>query len=122
MRKFLYASVASLALLGASSDAFAGPPGFYGGGNFAAPFPAGPNFSGYNYYASPYGYRTYNTYNYTATPWGWSGYQSQGTFVRPYVNAPLHSVYYDPFARTYRYGTGYRNTPNFYYQFYNYGW
>jgi hypothetical protein len=35
--------------------------------------------------------------------------------VRPYVMAPYHSVYFDPFANTYRYSTGYLNTPSYYY-------
>ncbi len=108
------------------SPSVAGPPGFYSGGAFVTPFTPtpfaiGPTTSGFNYYSSPYGYKTFNSYNYTPTPWGWSGYQTQGTIVRPIVNAPYHSVYWDPFANTYRYSTGYRNTPNFYSGF-RYGW
>lgn len=121
MKRILFAAIVGLALCAMPSVSLAAPPGLYASGNYVAPFPVGPTASGYNYYSSPYGYRTFNNYNYTATPWGWSGYQTQGTYIRPYVNAPTHSVYWDPFANTYRYATGYTNTPSFY-QYYRVGW
>jgi len=121
MRKIIFASLLGLVMFSGSAAVNAGPPGFYAGGNYRTAFPNGQTTAGYNYYSSPYGYQTFNSYNYAATPWGWSGYQSQGTFIRPYVNAPVHSVYWDPFANTYRYGTGRLNTPSFY-SYQSFGW
>jgi hypothetical protein len=31
--------------------------------------------------------------------------------------APYRSVYFDPFANTFRYSTGYLNTPSYYYYY-----
>jgi len=109
-KKYLLTGVAFLALMLMPNLASAGPPGFYGGGVYAtpnpwgyAPFPVGPTTSGFNYYSSPYGYRTYNSYSYTPTPWGVQGYQYSGTQVQPYSVGPRHFVYWDPFANQYRY-------------------
>jgi hypothetical protein len=120
MKKILIAAVLGLALCALPSVASAAPPGFYAGGYYSTPFP-GPMAQGFNYYSSPYGYRTYNTYGFGLTPWGPTGYSYGATFVRPYVNAPRHSVYWDPFNNTYQYSTGYMNTPTFY-NYYRFGW
>ncbi len=119
MRKFCFALIIGLGMLAASASVQAAPPGFYQGGTVVSPF--GPTVSGFNSFQSPYGYRTFNNYSYSQTPWGWSGYQSQGTYVRPYSVGPVHSVYWDPFANTYRYGTGRLNTPSFY-SYQRFGW
>jgi len=125
MKKILFAAIVGLALCIGSNSAFAAPPGFYSGGTFVSPgaagvaympyslgvpYVTGPTTSGFNYYSSPYGYRTYNAFSYTPTPFGPAGYQTQGTFVRPYVTAPYHSVYWNPFLNTYQYGSGYLNS------------
>ncbi|MCE9531308.1 MAG: hypothetical protein K8T89_09330 [Planctomycetes bacterium] len=130
MKRLLLASVFCLAIVALPSIAAAGPPGYYANGIWVntnpywnAPFPVGPTTSGFSYYSSPYGYRTYNSYSYTPTPWGVSGYNYSGTMVRPLATGPLHSVYWDPFANQYRYSTGYSNTPNYFsYNRYGYGW
>jgi hypothetical protein len=119
MKKLILAAAASLGLFAASAEA--APPGFYAGGYYSSPFPAFPAAQGFNYFSSPYGYRTYSSYGTALTPWGFSNYNFGGTFVRPYVNGRFHSVYWDPFANTYQYNTGFMNTPTFY-QFYRFGW
>ncbi len=119
MKNLLLAAILGLALFVAQSAAFAAPPGFYSSGSvvtpnagympysLTTPYATGPTTSGFNYYSSPYGYRTLNAYSYTPTVWGWSGYQTQRTYVKPYVNGPWHSVYWNPFLYTYQYGPGY---------------
>ncbi len=54
-------------------------------------------------FKSPYGYQTYSAYSTTPTPWGWNTTFTGGTFVRPYVTGPTHSIYRDPFLNNYQY-------------------
>jgi len=116
MKKFILAVIAGLALSAATAEA--APPGLYGSGVYATPFPSA---QGYNFYASPYGYRTFNSYGTALTPFGFSNYNFGGTFVQPYVSGRYHSVYWDPFANTYQYAPGRFNSPSFY-QYYRFGW
>jgi hypothetical protein len=118
MKKFVLAAVLGLALFALPNAAEARPPGFYANGYAVNPFPYAPSAQGFNYYSSPYGYRTFNSYGTMATPFGFSNYNYGGTFVRPYSVGPMHSVYWNPFTNSYQYTTGSLNTPTFY----NFGW
>ena len=114
MKKILFAAIIGLALCAAPSVTFAGPPGFYGGGTWVSPFPAspfalGPTTTGFNYYASPYGYQQSNSYSVTPTIWGWDTSYSSTTAIRPLAGGPTHSVYWDPFNNTYQYMYGVGN-------------
>jgi hypothetical protein len=121
MKKVILAAVVAVALCAIPATVEAAPPGFYAGGYYTTPFPLYPSTQGFSYYSSPYGYQTYSTFGVGLTPWGWSMYNYGGTSVRPYVNAPYHSVYWDPFNNTYQYSTGYLNTPTWSYG-YRYGY
>jgi hypothetical protein len=95
------------------------PPGIYSYNNWTAPYvsPYPVPYGGASY-VSPYGYSSY--YNYGAYPvpyYGYQPYYNSGTYIRPYVMAPYHSIYFDPFANTYRYSSGYLNSPRYNYYF-----
>jgi len=93
--------------------------GYYYRGNFVNPYVAPPAYGGYAAYVSPYGYRTFSNYGAYPGPYGYNSYYNTGTFDRPYVSGPFHSVYWNPFANTYQYTTGYLNTPTYAYGVYN---
>ena len=80
-----------------------------------APYYYGPPLAGSTVYSSPYGYQTYSNYAISPGPYGYA-YSSSGTSIRPYYSGPYHSIYWDPFANTYRYTGGYLNTPSYYYR------
>jgi hypothetical protein len=48
---------------------------------------------------------------------GYNAFYSTTTAVRPIYSGPYHSIIWDPYANTYRYGPGYLNSPN--YSFYS---
>jgi hypothetical protein len=75
--------------------------------------PVVPPAYGYGAVVSPYGYQSAYNYGMYPTPWGYNTFYNYGTQVRPYMTAPFHSVYFDPFRNTYRYGPGYVNTPRY---------
>jgi hypothetical protein len=88
--------------------------GYYRSRAYVSPYyPAAYRYSSF---ASPYGYRTFSSYGVTPTVYGPSTFYRTGTTIRPFYTGPVHSVYFDPFAGNYRYGTGYLNTPSFYFQ------
>lgn len=66
-----------------------------------------------NVLATPWGYQSRTT---TASPYGITNNYSSGTIGVPYVRGPMHSVWFDPVTRTYRYSTGTQNTPVIQYQ------
>jgi len=70
-------------------------------------------------YIGPYGYRGFYNFNAYPTPYGYNTLYNYGAWQQPYVSAPFHSVYFNPYANTYQYNTGYLNTPTFSY-FYGY--
>jgi len=94
------------------SESRAQPLGFYSSGYRYGVNPyVPPTYRAYSSFASPYGYRTFSSYTAYPTPFGYNTAYNTGTAVRPYVSGPFHSVYFDPFANTYRYTSGYLNTP-----------
>ena len=87
---------------------------------YVTPFPAPPtNF--YRSYVSPWGYQSYYNYGTYPTPWGFNTYQREIVRHRPIYSGPAHSVYWDPWANTYRYSTGIYNSPSYSYR-YRVGW
>lgn len=80
------------------------------------PYYFGPPVYGQSTFTSPYGYRTFSNYGIQYGYYGPQAYRATGTAVRPYSVGPFHSVYFDPFANTYRYTTGYGNTPTYRYR------
>ena len=116
--RYLAIALASLGLAGLPTESRAQYPlGYYSNGYVVNPYV--PAYRGYAAYASPYGYRTFSNYGVYPGPFGYNSYYNTGTVARPYVNGPFHSVYWDPFANTYRYTTGYLNTPVYSYGAYN---
>ncbi len=112
MKYFAIAAIVGFALCAVPERASAQPP------LFPAPYP--PSFNSFNYYATPWGYRSYYNTGYNITPWGWNAYNYGAVRTRVIVNAPYHSIYVDPWGNA-QMGTGYLNTPSFY-QFYRFGW
>ena len=128
MKKILFAAIVGLALCAAPNALFAAPPGYYYGNSVVTPyspitpFATGPTVTGYNAYASRYGYRTVNNYSVTPTPFGPVGYNTYSTYATPYYAGPAHSVYWNPYANTYQYGPGYANGGLGGYGYFNFGW
>jgi hypothetical protein len=119
MRSTILAIAASLALVVAPNFAHAQNPGIYNYGNWISPSPYSTPYP-YSYssvYGAPgsYYYGRYNTYV-TPAPWGSTVYRSYYNRARPLYSGPMHSVYFDPITGTYRYDTGYLNSP--YYRYY----
>ena len=86
-----------------------------------APYYYGPPVYTSNTFVSPYGYRSYSNSGIVPGPFGYNAVHSYGTSVRPVVTGPFHSIYWDPLSNTYRYTSGYTNTPNYsYYSAYPY--
>jgi hypothetical protein len=118
MRHLLTSLIAGIALVLCAGESQAQyPSGLYSRGYWTAPTPyyPGPPVYGYSAFASPYGYQTYSSYKVLPGPFGYNATYSTGTSVQPYVNSPYHSIYWDPFANSYRYSSGYLNTPSYYY-------
>jgi hypothetical protein len=93
--------------------------GYYNSGYYNPGFYMPPVY-GSAAYVGPYGYRSF--YNFNSYPTYYGGYNtvySAGAWQQPYVAAPFHSVYFNPYANTYQYGTGLLNTPVYSY-FYGY--
>jgi hypothetical protein len=127
MRKLLLALIVGTAVWVASpSIAHALPPGFYTTGTVATPYygPTGyynpyvgnfytpmPAVTNYSTFTSPYGWRSFSSVSAVPGPFGYNTVYNTGTFVRPYVVGPMHSVYWNPYLNTYQYGTGALNTP-----------
>jgi len=80
-----------------------------------APYYYGPPVYAYSAYVNPYGYRSYSAYGVAPGLYGPTAFQSAGTSVSPYAAGPYHSVYWDPFSNTYRYTSGYLDTPTYSY-------
>jgi hypothetical protein len=91
------------------------PLGYYSSGYGVSPYVYPPAYRAYSSYVSPYGYRAFSNVTAYPGPFGYNTAYNTGTFVRPYVSGPLHSVYWDPFGNTYRYTSGYLNTPTYLY-------
>lgn len=116
MRYTCLTCLAALLILGLSGKAQAQYPGIYQYNTYSAPYvtPYPVPFGGAAY-SSPYGYSSYYNYGSYPGPYGYQPYYSSGTYVRPYYMGPYHSIYFDPFANTYRYTGGYRNSPRYWY-------
>jgi hypothetical protein len=123
MRKLILALIVGTAVWAVAPSAAQAQPGFYTGGTVVRPYAgyygnpytgyyAGvmPGAYSYSTYASPYGWRSYSSATTVPTPYGYSTFYNSGTSVRPYVVAPRHSVYWNPYTNSYNYGPGY-NTP-----------
>jgi hypothetical protein len=124
MKKIILASVLGLALLAIPSAVEAAPPAFYGhnGGRVVTSFPSYSSVPAYNYSLNPNpAYRAFNYSGFGVSPWGVGMYNYRGSYAQPYVNAPYHSVYWNPYIGTYQYGTGYLNTPT-YFSTWGWGW
>jgi hypothetical protein len=48
---------------------------------------------------------------------GYNSFYTTTTAIQPIYSGPYHSIIWDPYANTYRYGPGYLNSPN--YSYYN---
>jgi hypothetical protein len=120
MKKIILATVLGLALFAVPMVAEAAPPGFYNHGRVTT-FSNNSAVPSLGYSLAPYtGYRTFNYSGIAATPWGFGMYNYGGTYTRPIVSAPYHSVYWNPYAG-YQYSTGYLNTPT-YFSTWGWGW
>jgi hypothetical protein len=90
-------------------------------GYYVSPYWGGPYYPPAAYrgyaFASPYGYRTYSSVTVYPRVYGPAVVYGSGTFVRPIYTGSYMSVYFDPFAGTYRYAPGYRNAPTYYYYY-----
>ena len=71
-----------------------------------------PGFPGRPAYVSPYLGTPYYNSNTIVTPFGVTTLNTLGTTAQPVYSGPYHSIYFDQFANTYRYTSGYLNTPN----------
>jgi len=75
-------------------------------------FKAVPGVYGRPAWVSPYLGTPYYTTNTVLTPYGAATVASVGTTAQPLYSGPYHSIYFDSLANTYRYTSGYLNTPN----------
>ena len=83
---------------------------------YVAPTPIPGNYSFSASYGNPYGSQAVVTSGVYPTPYGgYNAYYSATTAVRPAYMGPYASVIWDPAALTYRYTSGYANTPNYSY-------
>jgi hypothetical protein len=118
MRNIMKVLLAGLVVAFLAGDAKAYyPPGYYFQGYGMNPYIFPPAGYGFSAYASAYGYRSYSSYGVYPGPLGYVPFYNYGTFVRPYVTGPMHSVYWNPFTNTYNYGPGYFNAPNYFYYY-----
>jgi hypothetical protein len=67
------------------------------------------------------GYNPYNTYQPAIIPGAYPSlynpFYTAATALRPVYLGPYYSIVWDPIANTYRYGSGYLNTPNYGYPY-----
>jgi hypothetical protein len=71
-----------------------------------------PGYQGTPRWVSPYvGTPFYNSTTFV-TPYGSANLTNFGTTARPVYSGPYHTIYFDSQANTYRYTSGYMNTPN----------
>jgi hypothetical protein len=96
--------------------------------SYVTPTPFPGNYSYSAYYGNPYGSQAVVTTGVYPAPYGgYNAYYSTTTAVRPVYMGPYVSVIWDPVTLSYRYTSGYTNTPNYsYYSGYtgvpNYGY
>jgi hypothetical protein len=117
MRAYLISLAAGLALCLAPSLASA-QYFSYGGWTTPTPYFVPRPFSHTTTFTSPYGYRSAYTTGVYPTPYGSNTFWYQRSQIRPLYTGPYHSIYVDPFTMSYRYGTGFRNTPRYDWRFY----
>ena len=118
MRYFAMTLIVGLGVLATASESQAQfRPGFVYRNYYSSPMPYyySPPMVNSFVYSSPYGYQSYYSSGVIPTWYGSTVYSTSGTNIRPFVMAPFHSVYWDPYANTYRYSGGYLNSPSYSY-------
>jgi hypothetical protein len=120
MKAVFYSTIAALILAVSASPALAQR--FVYRNTYVAPtlYPSvygNPGIYNYSYSTAPYNYQSTVT-GFYPNPYGYyNAYTTTTNVVRPVYSSPYYSIIWDPVNLTYRYVTGYNNTPNYGYYY-----